>query len=254
MTFFQRIKYHIYISVNKIISKKVSTVIGSSAKTKIIRDIFFRPKGLAEIYTKTINYLNFTFTVSCPLQILIRAEKRGIESSLSRLIMNEINAGDNCIDIGANYGFITLIMAKMVGATGHVYSFESDANISQVLRKNIKSNNLDEICSIENYFISRISNDRMKMIDDIFNNNNSRIKLIKIDTDGSDYDCLLGAENLIHRDMPIIIIEMEEKEFKIYQKLHSLGYKYFYDQHYNIVDIDVNPPNLIASFNPLIPY
>ena len=41
--------------------------------------------------------------------------------------------------IGANYGFITLIMAKMVGATGHVYSFESDANISQVLASIVKN-------------------------------------------------------------------------------------------------------------------
>jgi len=226
----------------------------SSPKTKIIRDIFFRPNGHPEIYTKKINYFQFTMTVSCPLQVLIKAERKGIEPSLSRLIMNVIQPGDHCIDIGANYGFITFVMAKKVGAKGYVYSFESDSNIYKILNKNVELNNLNEVCSIENYFISNSSNGAMKMIDDIFYHNTNKIKIIKIDTDGSDYNCLLGAEGLIKRDMPLIIIEMNENGRKIYHKLNILGYKYFYDQCYHSVNIEDTPPNLIASTKSLISY
>ena len=135
ITYFQRIKYYIYIIIHQLISKKALMFFASSPKTKIIRDIFFRPDGHSEIYTKKINYFQFTMTVSCPLQVLIKAERKGIEPSLSRLIMNAIQPDDHCIDIGANYGFITFVMAKTVGSKGYVYSFESDSNIYKILRK-----------------------------------------------------------------------------------------------------------------------
>ena len=251
MTLFRWIKYYIYIVIRRIIPQKVLIFFASSTTTEKIRKSFFRPKGHSEIYTKKINYFNFSLTISCPLQVLIKAENNGIEPSLSRLIMNEIQLGDHCIDIGAHYGFITLIMAKMVGEQGYVYSFESDSDISAILTKNIESNNLNQRCSTQNYFISNISNDTMKMIDDIFNQNSNKIKLIKIDTDGSDYNCLLGAEKLIHRDMPLIIIEMSENAQKIHQKLCSFGYEYYYDQYYNSINYEEYPINLIASSQPL---
>ena len=156
MTLSRWIKYYIYIVIQRIIPQKVLIFFASSTTTEKIRKSFFRPKGHSEIYTKKINYFNFSLTISCPLQVLIKAENNGIEPSLSRLIMNEIQLGDHCIDIGAHYGFITLIMAKMAGEQGYVYSFESDSNISVILTKNIESNNLNQRCSTQNYFISNI--------------------------------------------------------------------------------------------------
>ena len=41
--------------------------------------------------------MQYDLYVSCPLQILRKAEKKGIEPSLSRLILNELNQGDKCI-------------------------------------------------------------------------------------------------------------------------------------------------------------
>ena len=58
-----------------------------------------------------------------------------------------------------------------------------------------------------------------------------------------------GAKNLIIQCKPIIIIEMAKNKKMIYKKLLDLGYRYFYDQHYNKLIDDKYPPNLIASFN-----
>ncbi|SVE42985.1 uncharacterized protein METZ01_LOCUS495839, partial [marine metagenome] len=218
---------------------------------KPIKNIFFRPDNSVEIITKNINYFNFNIKISCPLQILYKAEEYGIEPSLSRLIMNELSKGDECIDIGANYGFITMIMAKAVGIDGNVYSYESDPMIYPILLNNINDNNINNICSTENYFISNNKMNNKKTVDDLLLIKSKSIKLIKIDTDGSDYNCLLGAEKLIHRDMPIIIIEMNENAQKIYRKLCSLGYEYYYDQYYNSINLEEFPINLIASFQPL---
>ena len=231
MNLFQWCKYQLYHLTTLAFPKEKLRLFGSFSKTKWIRDIFFRPKGVPEIYKKKIHYFQFILHISCPLQMLIKAENRGIESSLSRLIINELSKGDQCIDIGANFGFITMIMAKSVGLDGHVFSFEAESYIFQVLTNNINDNALDKICTVGNYFISNKSNMNVKKIDDIIKKNRKeKIKLIKIDTDGSDYNCLLGARKLIYQDRPIIIIEMTDYCNEIIQELGDLSYNYYYDQ------------------------
>ena len=249
MKLIQWCKYQLYNLTINIVPKQKLLLFASSSKTKWIRNKFFWKQGLPEIYKKKIHYLQYSLYVSAPLQILKKAETKGIEPSLSRFIMNELSQGDECIDIGANYGFITMIMAEIVDINGHVYSYESDKYIFDILVKNIKDNNFDNICSAENYFISNNNSINTKKIDDLLLEKSKKIKLIKIDTDGSDYNCLSGAENLIIQCKPIIIIEMAKNKNMIHKKLLDLGYLYFYDQHYNKLIDEKYPPNLIASFN-----
>jgi len=228
-------------------------MLANSLWTKRIRDLFFRPKGMPEIYKKKICYFQHSLVVSCPLQILYKAEKKGIEPSLSRLIMHELSIGDICIDVGASYGFITMMMAATVGNKGHVFSFEANEYIYSILEKNIDANNLKNICTISNSFISNQSSVTDKKLDDLIQiSETKKISLIKIDTDGSDYNCLLGASKLINFYMPIIIIEINEFGENIYDKLIEFGYSNFYDQHYNIVSNKILPCNLIASKKKLI--
>ena len=248
MKLIQWCKYQLYNLTINVFPKQKLLLFASSSKTKWIRDKFFRQQGLPEIYKKKIHYLQYNLYVSCPLQILRKAETKGIEPSLSILILSQ---GDECIDIGANYGFITMIMAKKVGINGNVYSYESDRYIFDILVKNIQDNNFDNICSAENYFISNNNIDNNQKIDDLLLEKSNKIKLIKIDTDASDYNCLLGAEELIKKHRPVIIIEMTENRGKIYQKLIDLGYEYFCDNHYNTVQPNNLPHDLTASHNPL---
>jgi len=253
MKLLQWFKYYIYKFVTSIFHRDKLLLFASSAQTKWFRDMFFRPKGIPEIYNKEIQYFQFTLIISCPLQILLKAETKGIESSLSRLIMNELSKGDQCIDVGANYGFITMIMAKIVGKNGHVFSFEADKKIYEVLIKNINNNDIKNTCTVMNNFITNKSKNSHEKLDNIFKEDNKgKIKLIKIDIDGSDYNCLLGAEKLIKMDMPIIVIEINESGLDIYNKLVDLGYSYFYDQHYKLVSNNKMPLNLIASNKQLI--
>ena len=253
MNSLQWFKYQFYNFITSLFPKEMVLFFSSSPRTQWIRDILFRPMGKPEIYRKKIPYFQYNLYVSCPLQILRRAEKKGIEPSLSRLIMNELSQGDVCVDIGANYGFITMIMAKKVGINGHVYSYESDPMIYPILLNNINDNNINNICSTENYFISNYKTINSKNIDDLLFEKSKNIKLIKIDTDGHDFECLCGSEQTIKHHFPLIIIEMTENKNNIYQKLIDLGYKYFNDQHYNKIMTTKYPPNLIASTKPLNP-
>ena len=55
-----------------------------------------------------------------------------------------VNRGDVTIDIGANYGFHTILFSKLVGERGKVYSFEPLKSMFGELRKNIALNGSQE--------------------------------------------------------------------------------------------------------------
>lgn len=46
------------------------------------------------------------------------------ESHITSVIKREVRPGDLCIDVGANIGYFSMILAKAVGATGRVIAFE----------------------------------------------------------------------------------------------------------------------------------
>lgn len=50
----------------------------------------------------------------------------------------------------------------------------------------------------------------------------SPVKLIKIDTQGAEYDILMGANMVLRRDKPVLIVEMPDTDTTIY--LCNLGY------------------------------
>lgn len=52
----------------------------------------------------------------------------------------EVRSGDIAVDIGANIGFYTLHLARLVGPHGRVYAFEPDADNFALLTRNIAEN------------------------------------------------------------------------------------------------------------------
>ena len=60
-------------------------------------------------------------------------------------IQQFIKKGDVVFDIGANIGAFSVPLAKKVGPTGKVYSFEPQPYIAELLNQNIKSNKLRNV-------------------------------------------------------------------------------------------------------------
>lgn len=67
------------------------------------------------------------------------------EPSTTALIEKELKPGMNILDLGANFGWFTLISSKIVGKTGHVYALEPDPNLIRTLKDNVKLNDLDNV-------------------------------------------------------------------------------------------------------------
>ena len=57
-----------------------------------------------------------------------------------KFVRKIIQIGDDVIDIGANYGAYTLSIAKIIGNTGKVYSFEPESQTAETLLMSIQIN------------------------------------------------------------------------------------------------------------------
>lgn len=62
------------------------------------------------------------------------------ESFQTRLLERCVHEGDTALDIGANIGYYTLLLARAVGPSGRVFAFEPDPENFEVLRRNIATN------------------------------------------------------------------------------------------------------------------
>ena len=158
------------------------------------------------------------------------------------------NPEDEMIDIGSNYGFISLVSGFYVKeGCGKIYSFESERFIYENLKETIEKNNLSETIKAYHAFVWSNDKDNKSTMDTLLIERLNNLSLIKIDTDGSDFECLRGCERIIDKFKPFIIIELNENGNIILNWLIDNGYKYFYDQYFNIINNESFPPNLLAS-------
>jgi len=59
--------------------------------------------------------------------------------SLTEIIWRLVGIGETAVDIGANIGYVTSIMAKRVGASGQVWCFEPNPEVYSELSVNVNS-------------------------------------------------------------------------------------------------------------------
>lgn len=64
-------------------------------------------------------------------------------------VQENLKQGDIFFDVGANGGIFTVIAAKKIGSSGHVYAFEPGLNELKLLRHNIAVNNLKNVTVVE---------------------------------------------------------------------------------------------------------
>jgi FkbM family methyltransferase len=133
------------------------------------------------------------------------------------------------IDIGANIGFYTILLSKIVGENGKVYSFEPDdvnfhflknnvERYKNVILKNLAASNKNGF--IQLYLSKNLNVDhrtyktedsrvvkKVKCVTlDKFFKHNKQIDFIKIDVQGYDFFVMQGAQEMIKRQKKIAIV------------------------------------------------
>ena len=184
-----------------------------------------------------------------------------------KFIINNLNEGDICVDIGSHKGGYLYWLQKKVGKTGKVYAFEPQIILFNYLQGIIKINNYNNVVlegmglsdhqGKTNFYIpsskngtspgARIDildkNDNYQKLtidlvtlDQYFFDNKIFPDLIKIDVEGHEKNVLLGGLRLIEACKPKILLECEYRHLKdgediinVFNILTQVGYKgYFF--------------------------
>jgi FkbM family methyltransferase len=74
-----------------------------------------------------------------------------LEVATMRLLQRLLRAGDVVADVGANIGYYTLIMSRLVGPSGKVFAFEPNPLSRAKLEANLSANNC---CNVEVFAIA----------------------------------------------------------------------------------------------------
>jgi FkbM family methyltransferase len=158
----------------------------------------------------------------------------------TKIVKNVVKPGDIVLDIGANIGYYTVIMSKIVGEQGKVLAFEPTKHFGEVLKENIKVNNLENVTVYEyglsdkdtnsNIFIgdnsatihwaenkgNLINNETipLKTLDSMIDSLKiEKINFIKIDVDGHEPFFLKGAWKTISKYKPKILLEIDHAHY-----------------------------------------
>jgi FkbM family methyltransferase len=175
-----------------------------------------------------------------------------------------IRLGDVVFDVGAHYGLMTIYASKLVGQTGKVIAFEPSPRNHQVLIRHCRLNEcqnvtvealglLDKQGEFDFYmttahswnstfdaaFADQQSHDKTTVtadtLDAYIERTGLRPSLLKIDTEGTELECLIGGERTLRAVQPAIIIEYNSlsqarpghEEKRMLYHLRDLGYRMF---------------------------
>jgi FkbM family methyltransferase len=166
--------------------------------------------------------------------------RRKAETAVQNALADRLRPAMVFYDLGANIGLYSLLAARIVGASGHVFSFEPDADVAGRLRRNITRNGFQNVTVVEcgiwsasgdfkfiaadssspDHGTGRVANEedvsrgiplRCVSLDD-FTESAPPPDAIKCDVEGAEVEVFRGAEKTLRARHPWIICEMHSKE------------------------------------------
>lgn len=183
------------------------------------------------------------------------------------LLDHILRGGMTVVDVGANIGEISLASARRVGKNGCIHAFEPVSTIARILQSHIDRNSLEQItlhkiglsskpgratiyescgqdvhnedhAGLGSIYGDALTQHALEEIEistlDHFSEATAltHVDLIKIDIEGSELPCLVGARRTIDRFQPLLIIEVQQQSATkagysasdILKFLYDLGY------------------------------
>jgi len=183
---------------------------------------------------------------------------RGIQPEVVSVLRDLLHPGDGVLDIGAGYGYFTLLVCSLVGPKGHVYAFEANPTVANYLSANVGLNDYPNVrlhkvaVSNENgtgklyvaaghtgvTSLAPVEGEKTTAIAvttktiDSFASELPHVRLVRVSAPGSERAVLEGMKDLIGYDHPYIELEMGSRATrrvageaaKILSALHGFNY------------------------------
>lgn len=195
------------------------------------------------------------------LQLNLKAEKSRwlgtYEPELQAALREFLHPGQTVYDVGANIGYISLLMARRVGPTGRVFAFEAlPANVERI-RANLALNRLSNVSVVsgavldktsrvsffvhdsvgmgkaagsagrrDEHYRAEISVPGFSLDDFVYGQGNPPPAAVKMDIEGGEVLALPGMRRLLQEHHPLMLLELHgpESEQAAWGTLTAAGY------------------------------
>ena len=162
------------------------------------------------------------------------------EPEFMEIVDKEVSKGMVAFDLGANIGYVTLVMARNVGKDGHVYAVEPSPRNFAILKKNLEVNNYTNRVEVYQMAISSFNGEAQFNLSDASNlhsfiktghsRNAINVKtvtldeffkdkpapnFIKMDIEGAEVEAIEGMHE---------ILEQRQGPMKILMEVHPMYY------------------------------
>ena len=187
------------------------------------------------------------------------ANERPVQDAVASLLA----PGGTFFDVGANVGFFSLVAARVVGASGHVYAFEPVPHIAECIRANARRNELANIDVLEVAVVDRggraplllsahpggatlsdrdtpadltgtIEVETVAIDDLVAAGTVQPPTVVKVDVEGVELEVLQGMDNTLRTHQPAIVCELDAAtEDEVRAKLEPVS-AFFGERSYRI--------------------
>lgn len=178
-------------------------------------------------------------------KIFLRTSDRGFachlmldgfwEMWLTQYLASWVRPGMTVVDVGANYGYYTLLLADAVGEAGHVIAVEPNPDAVSLLSESVLLNGHAGRTRIVPQALGAAAGQRLLFLPDGEPKNATlvdqadlaggrtvevstvtldevaracpKVDLVKIDAEGAEQEIVAGMAGLIARDRPILVLE-----------------------------------------------
>jgi FkbM family methyltransferase len=203
--------------------------------------------------------------LAIPVALAARSmQTDGFEQRLQHLYSGWLRDGDVAIDVGAHVGRHAIPMAACVGRSGRVLAFEPNPGIFPVLQSRLSALGLANVSTLDAALsdsageadfviaVDRIEESglRERRYDSATRLEHVRVKLvrlddiapeaarfIKIDTEGAEFNVILGAGETLKRLRPLVSFEFGENSYGAYGVDPVAVHRYFAALDYVLVSI-----------------
>lgn len=181
------------------------------------------------------------------------------EPATTDLVTTFVSPGMYVLDIGANIGYYTLLLARAVGPQGRVWAFEPTAALQQDLKWHVVANGfadrvvivpvglsdhegradiaIDNISATlhwaEDGPPNRVETIDLRRLDAVAADLGiEKLDFVKIDIDGHEFHLLKGAEQILREHRPTMVMEMAQSSLhvaatdvrELARLIHAMGY------------------------------
>lgn len=157
------------------------------------------------------------------------------EPQLVELVSRNVKRGFTAVDIGAHIGYYSLLLSRLVGPTGRVFSFEPVPSNFDFLMTNLNLNNCINVDAVNRAVLDRRHSIRIQIqerdplpvaisfanpenkgdvivesvsLDEFLLGRTEKVDFLKVDAESAEEQVIEGGRKLIERDHPLIMMEV----------------------------------------------